>query len=41
MGLQRNGFGSDSLMNELPRGKMMNLLNLDEHLFTFNFTFEF
>lgn len=37
MGLQRDGFGSDSLMNELPRGKMLNLLNLGKHLFMFSF----
>lgn len=43
MGLQaeRGGFGSGGLMNELPRGKMMNLLNLGRHLFTFSFAFEF
>lgn len=39
MGFQRGGFGSGGLTNELPRGKMMNPLNLGKHLFTCNFTF--
>lgn len=41
MGLQRDGYEWDGLMNELPRGKKMILLNLDKHLFIFNFMFEF
>lgn len=41
MGLQRDGYGWDGLMNELPRGKNDDSLNLDKHLFIFNFMFEF